>query len=524
MNILIRNVWKNGYLDQTLLDKTVRIKPLAWFNVCKLEGLYFIPEKSWRLIVNYLREIGSKSVFQKIVSRMSESARNKKYMSLGIGIVLDTKSILFQKNDLVIFSALCYPQCMERVVILEDLVCLCRDQWLNETLSHNEILFGDISLSQAIPDCLFQYRGWSEYSGIILSDNFKQQCQSVLNIIKYALKNGNIRKLHHSSPGLPNERHHSSVTLSGNKLKAELFGYGQYAKTIILPSVKKLVTIACIHEIDPTQLPIKKNKRITYDSSPMMRNDDHHDLCFIAGYHHTHAQLAIDALKSGKAAIVEKPIVTTWNDLKALLQAMKSSTASLFSCFHKRYLAFNKYIHKDLGIAYHDPISFHCIVFEVPLPRLHWYKWPNSGSRLLSNGCHWIDYFLFLNAFSSAIRYSVRAANNGDLNIFIELENNAVFTMTLTEVGSSRIGIREHIELRAAKNTVIITDGKQYIAENGFKILRRIKIKRLCVYQAMYRNIVQRILQKEPGDSIDSVERSSSLILSLESTSRSVVS
>ncbi|HLB41639.1 MAG TPA: Gfo/Idh/MocA family oxidoreductase [Gammaproteobacteria bacterium] len=516
MKILIKDNWKDEYLDQALLDKTMRIKPLVWFNVCKLDGLYFIPEKSWRLIFNYIKEIGIKAVFQKIISRMNESVRNEKYMSIGIGTVLETKSILFQKNDPVIFLALCNPRCMERVVVSEDIVGLCQNQWINETLSQNEILFGNIDLNKAIPNNLIQFKGWSEYSGIVIGDQLKKQFHIISDIIKNELKNGTIRKLNHSS-GLPQENNRFSISIKRNKLKAKVFGYGQYAKTIILPSVKKLVNISCIHEIDPTQIPIKKNKKIAYDSSPIMRDDNDYDLYFIAGYHHTHAQLAIDALKLGKAAIVEKPIVTTWDDLKALLEAIKSSNAPLFSCFHKRYLIFNQFIYNDLGIVYNDPISFHCIVFEVPLPPLHWYKWPNSGSRLLSNGCHWIDYFLFLNALSPAVHYSVRSANNGDLNIFIELANNAVFTMTLTEIGSSRTGIREHIELRAAKNTVIMTDGKQYLAENRSKILRKIKIKRLSVYQSMYRNIIQRILNKEPGDSIESVKHSSSLILSLES-------
>ena len=82
----------------------------------------------------------------------------------------------------------------------------------------------------------------------------------------------------------------------------------------------------------------------------------------------------------------------------------------------------------------------------LPLPKLHWYSWPNSGSRLLSNGCHWIDYFLFLNAFSPVTNYSLKVAKNGDSNVFVELENKAVFTMVLTDLGSSRLGVREHIK------------------------------------------------------------------------------
>ena len=516
MNILVNGVWKEGYLDQALLDQTIRIKTLAWFNICKLDELYFVPKKSWRLIFNYIREIGVKSVIHKVISRIQESARNEKYLSFGMGIVIETKSSLFQIKDTVIFSALCHPQCMERIVISENLVNHCQDPWINETSSDDEILFGKVKLDKKDCDLLFQYRGWSDYSGIVLPNHLKKNINFIFNKVKNELENITVSKFPSSKNALPHERHMQSVIPNKTKLKAELYGYGQYAKTIILPSIKKLVHLSCIHEIDPTQLPVKKNKNIIYDSSPEMRNNDHNDVCFIASYHHTHAGLAINALQSGKSAIVEKPIATTWEDLKRLLHTMKTSKMPLYSCFHKRYSVFNKYIYKDLEISSGDPISFHCIVYEVPLPKLHWYTWPNSGSRLLSNGCHWIDYFLFLNNFAPVLHYSIQLAKKGDVSVLIELENHAVFTMTLTEIGSSRIGLREHIELRANKNTVTITDGCQYNAENQSRIIRKIKTKRLSVYQRMYRDIIQGILEKKLGDSIESVERSCSLILSLE--------
>ncbi len=221
MNILIKNVWKEGYLDQTLLDKTVRIKSLAWFNIYKLDGLYFIPEKSWRLLFNYILAIGIKSVVQKIVSRLSESARNEKYVSLGLGLILETKSTLFQKNDFVVFSALCYPQCMERIVIFEGLVNHCSDQWLNETLSRNEILFGHIDLDKTIPEYLLQYKGWSEYSGIVLPSDLKKPFQSIAILIKQALKDGNIRKLNATST-LPNECLYSPTMIDKKKNKCRI--------------------------------------------------------------------------------------------------------------------------------------------------------------------------------------------------------------------------------------------------------------------------------------------------------------
>ncbi|EKD73556.1 MAG: oxidoreductase, partial [uncultured bacterium] len=300
------------------------------------------------------------------------------------------------------------------------------------------------------------------------------------------------------------------------KLKVCLFGYGQYAKTIILPNIKKSVDIAYIHEIDPTQLPTKKSKFITYDTSPTIRPETACDIYFIAGYHHTHARLAIEAMRTGKIAVIEKPIITHQHDLKLLIDAMRQYQTPLFACYQKRYHIFNKWIADDLTIKAEEPISYHCVVFEVPLPERHWYRWPHSGSRLLSNGCHWVDHFLYLNYYSNVSHFSLQVAKNGDLNIFVELTNQATFSMLLTEKGSARLGLREHIEIRANQKTVAITDGSQYQAEDAYRILRKKRIKRLAAYQNMYRTIIEKIINHESGDSIESVERSNALILSLE--------
>src|SRR5262249_57472786 len=76
-------------------------------------------------------------------------------------------------------------------------------------------------------------------------------------------------------------------------------------------------------------------------------------------------------------------------------EAMGGYKGKVFCCFHKRYSAFNALARKDLQMQLGEPISYHCIVYEVPLPPMHWYRWPSSRSRLITNGCHWIDHFHF---------------------------------------------------------------------------------------------------------------------------------
>jgi hypothetical protein len=134
----------------------------------------------------------------------------------------------------------------------------------------------------------------------------------------------------------------------------------------------------------------------------------------------------------------------------------------------------------------------------------------------VSNGCHWVDHFLHLNDFCAVTTSAVVEATNGTLNVSIQLDNGAFFSMVLTDVGSQRIGMQNYVELRANDVTVKIANDSTYMAENRQRILRRQKHNKLASYAHMYRQIARQIATEQPGDSRRSVEVSAALVLHLE--------
>ena len=298
---------------------------------------------------------------------------------------------------------------------------------------------------------------------------------------------------------------------------AVLFGYGNYAKTVVVPGMAPYLALECVHEIDPAQIASGAASAVSWSTSPIAEPAKYYDIYLIAGYHHTHAPLALDALRRNAHAVVEKPICVDRTQLSELVSAMTESKGRLFSCFHKRYLPFNRYAHRDLGLAPGEPISYHCIVYEVPLPILHWYLWPNSKSRLISNGCHWVDHFLYLNEFCEWEQFNVFSAKDGTINCSVTLKNGALLTMVLTDRGSERIGVQDYIELRANGRTVKMTNGARYEAEDRSRILRRAHINKMSSYKNMYRQIGMAVAGVGAiGDTVHSVSVSAGLILTLE--------
>jgi hypothetical protein len=88
--------------------------------------------------------------------------------------------------------------------------------------------------------------------------------------------------------------------------------------------------------------------------------------------------------------------------------------------------------------------------------------------------------------------------------------------MILTDVGSGRIGVREHVELRSGAVTVSIEDGSTYVSEDGARVVRRRRINKMSSYERMYQEIANRVSHNLPGDSSQSVRVSCDAIISVE--------
>jgi hypothetical protein len=303
------------------------------------------------------------------------------------------------------------------------------------------------------------------------------------------------------------------VSPSG-KVDAVLFGYGQYAKVMILGRLPAAVSLRCCHEIDPTQVGDVRRYPWQVRTSPLPEPDERYALWFAAGYHHTHAAIAAHALAQGAAVVVEKPLSTTHADLDRVLAVMPRGR--LFTAYQRRYSPFNAFLRRDLAAAEGAPISMRAVVYEVPLPPRHWYRWPVSRGRIVCNGCHWIDYFLFLNGWSppTALRAEKRA--NGDVVAQADLENGASLSLIVTEHGSARLGVRDIVHLTHADRTAVITDQRLYEAESSSRRLRRARTSLSRLYGDMYAGIVADVLAGGRGDSPRSAEISARAVLDLQ--------
>ena len=152
---------------------------------------------------------------------------------------------------------------------------------------------------------------------------------------------------------------------------------------------------------------------------------------------------------------------------------------------------------------------------EIPLPEHHWYNWPESGSRLLANGSHWIDHFLWLNPGSGVEHARARRMRSGQLLVELELENDACFSLTLSDHGTSRGGVRELTEWHRGAHTARLID-QSYRFEREDRVVHEAHLDEAQVYRVMYGEFCRAILANEPGETPEELGRTWEVMIALE--------
>ncbi|SBW22329.1 oxidoreductase-like protein [Candidatus Protofrankia californiensis] len=519
MRVLIEDGWADGFLDETVLPSAYRIAPSQWIRLGPVEDLYFVREASLRTLATYTREFGATATARKVMSRHAERHRNSRYLCAGVGRILSGQHAGgFPDGTPVAFVAPRHPACMERVVLHRYLV----RPWagpidvndLNQWIQYCQLT------NDTPPDAARELAGWSPFAG----DTPPAGAVDAL-IAWFTGWIAQGEPCQRLMVGTPIVEHTEALPTESPKSRptAVLFGYGNYAKTQVLPHARRYLDVVRVHEIDPLQIGTLAAGEQTpsahsWDTSPVPRQGadrSTHDVDLIAGFHHTHAPLAIAAMTAGRVVVVEKPLATTEAEATALVDAVTAG-GRLFACFQRRYAQFNQWLRQDLDLGAGRPMTYVTVVYEERLPTRHWYRWQASRSRVISNGCHWIDHFLSLNNFAKVRTVQAHCARIDLVQLYVELENDSVFSMTLTSEGGSRHGLREYTEVRTDNRVVRIVDGRKYSCEDNSRTIQRRSVNRLHSYRAMYQQIFQSVVAGEPGECPDQLAATLDLTLALD--------
>jgi predicted dehydrogenase len=253
----------------------------------------------------------------------------------------------------------------------------------------------------------------------------------------------------------------SSVNNIKNNRELFLIGGGRYTLTEILPILKNYYYKAiCDFNDEILNLGVyEKFEYRTNDFSKIISlnsNNKNEKLCVVSSYHSYHTRQAVEFLKlDSSKVILEKPPCVTLEDFESLLSVYDEER--LFISYHRRYAPWNLKI-KELLANSEYPFIANFQIKEKKLSSYHWYYWPNQGTRITGNLCHWIDLSIFFFGKPSEIFISKNPLGVDLSNFSILFSNNSLASFSYSDYGDLTRGVQENINIKGNDIEIILND------------------------------------------------------------------
>jgi len=183
-----------------------------------------------------------------------------------------------------------------------------------------------------------------------------------------------------------------------------IIGYG-WAATAHVEAINgtdqgEVTAICSSRTLDEEELSRKHGGNIrAWTDLDAMLEEAEIDVVSITSYPNQHREQAIRAARAGKHIILEKPMALTWEDCKAIHEAVVENGVQATVCFELRhisqFLTTTRLIEEGLiGDVHYGEIDY----YHGVGPWYGQYRWnttrENGGSSLLSAGCHALDALL----------------------------------------------------------------------------------------------------------------------------------
>ena len=206
-------------------------------------------------------------------------------------------------------------------------------------------------------------------------------------------------------------------------------------------------------------------ERATSDAATAIDALDHRGLVVVATAHDSHAALSARALAAGHRVLCEKPAVVTAADLDLLIEAAAANPGELEVGFNRRHNPLVERARHELARE-SGPATIVASIREVDITPDHWYLWPNQGTRVAGNLCHWIDLAIHLlgpgpEATSVSVSPRVCPEATGldaERTFSIAFDDGSTVSLVPTGRGDSIRGVQEQIEARRGPLTLRLDD------------------------------------------------------------------
>jgi polar amino acid transport system substrate-binding protein len=204
-------------------------------------------------------------------------------------------------------------------------------------------------------------------------------------------------------------------------------------------------------------------------------NDSNTNCVFIATRHNLHAPLVCQALKSGRAVFVEKPLCLNEAELKEILAAHQAGGAPpLMVGFNRRFSPLAEQIKQALG----RKSSPYSIIYRVNagfIPKDNWIQdAEQGGGRIIGEVCHFIDLMQYftdaepVRVFAESITTgSEKEIDEDSVAITLKFSDGSIGTVHYLAIGDKSFP-KERVEIFGGGAVAVLDDFKSgTITRNG---------------------------------------------------------
>lgn len=250
-----------------------------------------------------------------------------------------------------------------------------------------------------------------------------------------------------------------------------LCGAGGFAKGMHLPNIEKMTDkyrlYAVLSRTGSNALGIAKRYKASYSTTDYRKilDDPEVDMVMICTRHNLHADMAIRAMKAGKAVFVEKPMALTQEETERVIKTAEETGVPFMVGFNRRFSKYAVEAKKFTDLR-RNPLIINYRMNAGFIPKDSWIQTEEGGGRIIGEGCHIIDLFGYFTGSRVSQIFTNRISTNTDqvtpednCVISLKYEDGSVCTLTYTGQGHKSYG-KEFCEIFFDGKTIVIDDYK----------------------------------------------------------------
>ena len=266
---------------------------------------------------------------------------------------------------------------------------------------------------------------------------------------------------------------------AGVPVGVALIGAGSFVSKTHVPNLLRLQNRFAVRYVIDREVTAARNVSrllpgcaVCSDAAAAL-GDTNVQMVIVGTRHDSHAALALDALRAGKAVLVEKPMCLSPDECEALREALEGGQIPFMVGYNRRFSPFARAARERLARRV-NPVILHYTMNAGYIPYDHWTQTAEGGGRIIGEACHILDLFRYLVGHAAVSLHvgtitpataSVRESDN--MCLTMQYEDGSVASLVYASVGSTD-SAKERMEAFFDETSIILDDYRSINIHGSF--------------------------------------------------------